>query len=269
MKRKLVCFFVFVLCAVNLHAQTVDSTHKLIEDILRIDTQHTMHTDTTKIPIQVPAGIETTDTVKTKNVDTVRKQDPISAAPMINPNYPGYQIAGTVKDDTDGQPVPFATVFFEKSAIGTSTDENGNFILQFDKFPADSIKVQVIGYNVFAKKVDKSKRVNTYELVIERSSAFLDEVIIKPGEDPAITLMKEVIRSKEKNDPDQVQNYKYESYNKVEIDLLNFTRKKFERLPVPYLKRLGFIFDNVDSASYEKPFLPMYLTGNANEGGNQ
>lgn len=176
-------------------------------------------------------------------------------------NYKGYEISGVVRDIEDKQPIPYATISFPNSSVGTSTDDDGNYILQFTTIPSDSITVQVIGYKTTAVAIDKNVKTSVLNINLERSSAYLEEVIIRPGEDPAIELMRYVLAAKPKNNPDQVAyNYKYESYNKVEVDLLNFNRKKFERLPVPYLKQLGFIFDNMDSSSYTKPYLPVYLT---------
>jgi len=188
------------------------------------------------------------------------KRDDLLNAPKKKANFNGYEISGTVTDAEDGQPVPFAAVFFSGSNMGTLTEADGTYLMQVATLPGDSIKVQVIGYNASALKIDRSRKKAVYDIALERSSAFMKEVVIKPGEDPAITLMKTVIRQKPANSTDRLQNYKYESYNKIELDLLNFKRKTFERLPVPYLKQLGFIFDNTDSSSYDRPFLPMYLT---------
>lgn len=175
-------------------------------------------------------------------------------------NQSNYEITGKVTDKEDGLPVPYAPVYFSKSSVGTVTDENGIYLLQADNLPADSITVKVIGYNIKTIKIDRSRKKATYDIQVERSSSYLNEFIITPGEDPAITLMKNVIRQKPVNNPDKLDNYKYEAYNKIELDLLNFKRKTFEKMPVPYLKKLGFIFDNMDSTSYDRPFLPMYLT---------
>ncbi len=175
-------------------------------------------------------------------------------------NFSGYELSGTITDAEDGQPVPYAAVFFSGTNTGTLTEADGTYLMQVAILPGDSIKVQVIGYNAAAVKIDRSRKKAVYDIALDRSSAFMKEVIIKPGEDPAITLMKTVIRQKPVNSIDRLKNYKYESYNKIELDLLNFKRKTFERLPVPYLKQLGFIFDNMDSTSYDRPFLPMYLT---------
>ncbi|MCB0700903.1 MAG: carboxypeptidase-like regulatory domain-containing protein, partial [Chitinophagaceae bacterium] len=192
--------------------------------------------------------------------DSTRNKESLSVKPKVIPNYTGFQMLGTVTDAEDGEPVPFTTVFISGSTVGTNTDADGRFIIQIRTLPGDSIKVQQMGYVTYAAKIDRSKKINEYDIKLERSASYLSEVVIKPGEDPAITLMRQVIKSKPRNNPDKLNNYKYESYNKIEIDLLNFKKKTFDKLPVPYLKRLGFIFDNMDTSSYDKPFLPAYLT---------
>lgn len=171
-----------------------------------------------------------------------------------------YRLSGTITDAEDGTPLIFVPVFFSGTSLGTTTDTAGRFLITTDKLPGDSLTVQVIGYTTTSVRIDKGQKKAEYNISLERSAAYMDEVVIRPGEDPAITLMKTVIRQKPLNNPDQVRNYSYEAYNKIEIDLLNFKRKTFERLPVPYLNKLGFIFDNMDSTSYNKPYLPLYLT---------
>lgn len=171
-----------------------------------------------------------------------------------------YTVSGIVTDAEDGTPIVYAPVFFAGTSLGTSTDDEGRFLIETNSLPSDSLSVQVIGYKKKSVKIDKSRQQSQYNIKLERSAAYLEEIVIKPGEDPAIALIKAVIRQKPVNNPDKLNNYGYEAYNKIEVDLLNFKKKTFERLPVPYLKKLGFIFDNMDSNSYERPFLPLYLT---------
>lgn len=192
--------------------------------------------------------------------DSTKTDESLNVLPKPSTKYRGYQVIGKVIDKTDRLPVPYATVFFAGTNIGTSTDADGVFILQFQSFPADSLNVKVIGYDVYSTLLDKSEKINNIIIELERISASLNEVVIKPGEDPAIILMRNVINNKKNNNPERVDNYKYEAYNKIEVDLLNFKRKTFDKLPIPYLKKLGFIFDNMDTTSYDKPFLPAYLT---------
>lgn len=187
-------------------------------------------------------------------------KSPSLTVPKVVSNYDGFEISGRITDKADGQPIPFAPVFFNKGNKGSVTDDDGKYLIQVTTLPSDSIKVQVMGYNTKAIKIDRKNKKAVYDFQLERSSSYLEEVTIKPGEDPAITLIKNVIANKPKNDQDALNNYQYEAYNKIELDLLNFKRKTFEKMPVPYLRKLGFVFDNMDSTSYDRPFLPLYLT---------
>ncbi|MCC6185890.1 MAG: carboxypeptidase-like regulatory domain-containing protein, partial [Chitinophagaceae bacterium] len=96
------------------------------------------------------------------------------------------------------------------------------------------------------------------EYDLSRSDNLLREVVIKPGEDPALTLVKNIIKNKPNNNPDKYKNYKYELYNKLELDLVRMSRAQFAKIPM--MKPFAFIFDNVDSLTEQKPFLPVFLT---------
>jgi hypothetical protein len=54
-----------------------------------------------------------------------------------------------------------------------------------------------------------------------------------------------------------LQNYSYESYNKIELDVKNMSEKFMNR---KILKPFKFVFDNIDSTSEDEPFLPMLLS---------
>lgn len=188
--------------------------------------------------------------------DSIRR----SLAEPVRKITGGYMYSGKITDNDDGQPIPFAPVFFTGSKQGTVSDENGLYTINSETYPGDSLKVQVIGYKTSGVRLNRNIKEAKFDFVLERSATVMKEVEITPGEDPAITLMRTVIAMKPLNNPDRLNNCKYEAYNKIELDLVNFKRKTFERLPVPYLKQLSFIFDNLDSTSYNKPYLPMYLT---------
>ena len=54
-----------------------------------------------------------------------------------------------------------------------------------------------------------------------------------------------------------LDNFGYESYNKLEVDLKNFKADKLRKNFI--LKSFSFVFDNIDSTSEKEPFLPAYL----------
>ena len=66
-------------------------------------------------------------------------------------------------------------------------------------------------------------------------------------------------KNKDKNDKKNLQNYSYEAYNKIELDVKNMSEKFMNR---KVLKPFKFVFNNIDSISEEEPFLPLLLSEN-------
>jgi hypothetical protein len=40
---------------------------------------------------------------------------------------------------------------------------------------------------------------------------------------------------------------------------VNLTREQFKKLPIPFIKKMAFVYDNLDSTSEDRPFLPFFL----------
>src|ERR1043165_451155 len=123
-----------------------------------------------------------------------------------------YQVFGLVTDRSTGESVPYAMVFLSGTGIGTTTDEQGNFILGFDQMLKDTLKVSVIGYKPEVLAIQKNKSVQYLKVELTPLDNALSEVVIKPGEDPAIELFRNMVKRKKVNDPDRVENYRYEAY---------------------------------------------------------
>lgn len=170
----------------------------------------------------------------------------------------GYVIHGKVADNVTGEGIPFATVYFAHTQTGTAADLDGNFIFRLPKLPSDTMKVEAIGYKPSFRILKKDRYEYNYIIDMNRSVSALDEVTIHAGEDPAILLMRQVIAHKPVNDPDRLENYSYEAYNRLEADLQRLTKDQFEKIPI--LKSYAFIYNNLDTVSEAKPYLPLYLT---------
>jgi hypothetical protein len=168
------------------------------------------------------------------------------------------KIKGVVKDKNTGEGVPFALVFFPNSGLGTSADIDGKFELA-GTFPHDTLRIQAIGYDKVNIILKRASLQPFYTLELERMDNQLAEFVFKAGEDPAIALVKKIIAHKPQNNPDRLENYKYQVYNKLEVDLERLTRKQFESLPIPLMRKFSFIYDNLDTTE-ETPFLPLYFT---------
>jgi hypothetical protein len=163
-------------------------------------------------------------------------------------------VSGKVFDIDTKEPVPFANVVFKGAGVGTTADLEGNFTLKTEK-PVDSLVVAYIGYT---KKVVPIKQGATQNLSIGlRVNTMLQEVVIRPGENPAHKYIRRVIANKYRNNRERLSAYAYEAYNKIEFDINNIPKDLKNKKA---FKPVKFIFDNVDSSnSAEKPYLPIYM----------
>lgn len=167
-----------------------------------------------------------------------------------------YTINGKVYDSESKEPLPFVPVLLKGTTVGTNTDFDGNFSISTNK-RADSLVASYVGYKRLTKavKYGQNQLINM-PLVLEGVN--LLEVVVKPGENPAHRIIRNVIANKYRNNKRKLAAYEYESYNKVEFDLNRIPKEMREK---KMFKPIQFVFDNVDSInSGEKPSLPIFIT---------
>jgi len=171
----------------------------------------------------------------------------------------GYIINGKVEDAHTGKGIQFAIIFFLHSSLGVSADTDGNFTLNTTDLPYDTIHIEAMGYTGINKILNKNFHDYNIIIKLERSDNALNEVTIHAsGEDPAVLLMKHIIERKPYNNPDRVENYKYETHNRLEADLQYMTKKEFSKIPI--LRSYSFIFDGLDTKPDTQNYVPLYLT---------
>jgi len=165
-------------------------------------------------------------------------------------------ITGKVTDALTNEAIPFATVIFKGSNIGTNTDFDGNFRLN-SATPTDSILCTLVGYKPVVMRVKKGET-QIINIVLSTNQFEFQEVIIRPGENPALQIIRNIIEHKPDNDPSKLSTYQFEVYNKLEFDITNINDKlKNNKL----LKPFNFIWDNIDSSeTNSKPFLPFFIS---------
>lgn len=195
--------------------------------------------------------------------DSLLKKSQHSTQPIadtiVQSNIGNYLISGKVLDKNTGEGIPFASIFFPGTGVGTAADLDGHFELKVDSLPVDTLYFQSVGYAIFRQPLNRNLTRQEFTIELIREAASLQEFVFYAGEDPALVLLKKIIRHKPRNNYDRLPAYRYEAYNKLEVDLQHLSKKQFESLPVPMIKKFSFIYNNVDS-SEKTPFLPFYLT---------
>lgn len=171
-------------------------------------------------------------------------------------------IKGVVKDGHSDERIPFASLQFRKAGSGGLTDSAGNFLLTLNEWPTDTIEVTYVGYQDYVLPIDSvllsqvKNDVLTLTILLERGK-YASEVVVKRKIDRGWLMWRRIVRKKPVNDRYRFDNFSYELYNKLELDIKNINKDKWQEMKL--LKNFKFVFDNVDS-SEGTPVLPVYLT---------
>ena len=166
------------------------------------------------------------------------------------------KVRGTVTDGETGEPLPFVNIVFKGTTIGTITDVDGNFFIQAH-VDSDTLEFSMMGYTPYFYKVTR-EAYHEVNVVLDPDSYELNEIVVHPGENPAWRIMRNVAANRKKNDPDRLDSYKFEVYNKMEVDINNIHGDFTDR---SILRNFSFIMNYADtSAETGKVFLPVMIT---------
>ncbi len=166
------------------------------------------------------------------------------------------KVEGIVTDQVTGEPMPFVTVRFQNTKIGTYTDTLGHYVLE-TYYATDSITFSFSGYLKISKHVNLDEE-QVIDVVLPVLSTEYEEVVVKaPDEFPSTILHKKVIANKKINNKEKLDSYEYEVYNKIQLDLNNIDSSFKERQVV---KRLDLIMDYLDEEDNGKSYLPVILS---------
>ena len=173
------------------------------------------------------------------------------------------QLKGFIKDIHSDEPIPFATVKFLGTKSAKLSDSSGHFTLTLNHWFSDSLVVTYAGFEDNYIKLDTTQKVIDIEIQMERKKT-MGEVVIKSKIGRGLLLWRKIIKYKDLNDRSRFDNYSYELYNKLEIDLNNVNVQKLQKGFLPP-KPFKFILNNVDTVSEVTPILPIYLIENISD----
>ncbi|MCB9235141.1 MAG: carboxypeptidase-like regulatory domain-containing protein [Bacteroidia bacterium] len=123
-------------------------------------------------------------------------------------------VSGRVTDASTGQGLPFVHISSPLSQRGTLSDLDGKFSLVLPSVP-DSLYFSLLGYRKSAFLVEGpwENRV----VALKDQEVNLEEVVITPDMDPALRIMRLVIRNKKRNEIWSLPEFSYEGYNKLRV----------------------------------------------------
>ena len=166
-------------------------------------------------------------------------------------------LAGIVKDAHSDEPVPFASIQFLNTTVGKLSDSAGHYEFVLSHWPSDTLLITCVGYQPFKLFVPQALDSITADIIMERGT-FNEGARVKVKINKGLFLWRKIVQNKPRNDKFRFDNFSYEVYNKLELDIKNLNFKKFSRFK-PLKPVTDLINSSIDTTE-GLPFLPTYLT---------
>ena len=170
------------------------------------------------------------------------------------------QIQGVVKDASTGEPIPFASVFYEGKGVGVVTDVDGRFVV--DKFVEwKNLSFSSVGYAT--KVIPINQKTTKLTVSLKPLEYTLEEVVVKASREkysrknnPAVEMMKKVVANKELDDLKKKDHYNYNVYQKLTLALNNITADSLRESKL--FKQYPFFREQVEYCDeIDKNILPL------------
>ncbi len=143
-------------------------------------------------------------------------------------------VRGSVTDVNTGEPLAFVNVIVNGDPLkGTTTDIQG----QFEYVSHNVITHLVFSYVGYERDtVQLRDRQDWLHLSIELLPAAysFEEVVVQAGENPANRIIRNVIRNKKINNPEEVASFSYRTYNKVIYDFIHPNQSEDHLIEDPF-----------------------------------
>lgn len=99
------------------------------------------------------------------------------AMPLWATEPPRGAIVEGVVTDSEGQPLPYTTIYVEGTTRGTTTDSHGRYLLNVDMGGADVV-VQMLGYATERHSIDVVAGSNRLDISLDAEATGIDEVVV-------------------------------------------------------------------------------------------
>lgn len=159
--------------------------------------------------------------------------------------------SGVVKDAQTGDLLAFVNITINDSLYIGSTDIDGKFSVQTPLF-VEKARFSFVGYETFEEFNVVQKPFLSIKL---QPKAFqLDEVVVRPGINPAHRIIQNAIDNKKLNDPKKLKSFKYTTYDKMIISLDTLeVREKDNGLKDFIAQRDIMVMETVSERSFMSP----------------
>jgi hypothetical protein len=169
-------------------------------------------------------------------------------------------VTGQVVEAQSGEPVPFASVFVPKTTIGITADLQGKFTLTLTGTGTpDSLAASALGFGTQRKRLGNLPEQTILFRLRKGSGVALGEVVVRPSENPAFRILREVQRHRKQNERNALKAAEFDSYNRIEVSLADIPKAMANRQVVKDMRALAVRRGAAAAADADAP-LPLFAS---------
>ena len=168
-------------------------------------------------------------------------------------------ISGQVVEATNGEPVPFASIFVPKTSFGATADADGKFRFTISGSP-DSVAASAMGFATQRRKLSTAD-VQTVLFRLKAGGVALAEVVVssRQPENPAFRILREVQKHKPENERNALKAAEFDSYNRIETSLMDLPKALSNRKVIKDIRALAVRQGAAAAADTDAP-LPIFAS---------
>ena len=164
------------------------------------------------------------------------------------------ELSGIVVHEKTKAPLPFVNIVIKETHQGVASDIEGRFKIAC--LAGQTLELRYVGFENYLL----TPRESTSSLVIglREKTTELNTIIIRPSDNPALKIIRKVIANREKNDPENLPSFSYNSYNKLSCALQvvgSYSKNGKDSAKVKnFIKdKLAFISESYTEKKYTRP----------------
>ena len=127
------------------------------------------------------------------------------------------KVRGRVIEAGTGEPIAYASVFFDGTSIGVSTDEDGRYYVETHDTTATVLTAQMLGYHASSAQISVGS-FSEINFALELDADLLTAARIKPDDRHIKRILRLIDENRERHDPDLGKDWSVRVYSKIELD---------------------------------------------------
>lgn len=136
-------------------------------------------------------------------------------------------VVGDIESAETGEVISNASVYFMGTKLGTTSNEEGSFVLRADLTRRHTLVVSAVGYRTERFTIEPGTMAGV-QVVLHEQTSLLSEVIATPGINPAIALIQGVREARERNDR-RLLGLETEAHKSTELYISGITRRHLQK----------------------------------------